>query len=373
VATRVPAGVKILWKKKLGGTLSAATTAGGFVFVADRAGQQVHALDAKTGDIRWTFAAGGPVSAPPTVHEGFCYFGCQDGWVYCVNATDGRLAWRFRAAPMERRIVCEGRLESAWPVHGSILIEDDAALFGAGRHSELDGGCLLYSLKLENQWVNWRSLRDAKGPARCGPPVRGLKSVSWSSGGGKSGAGMTADIATGKPGPEDKIRLTAKEFSSPIWAHRMAWNLGGIGGSILVFDKVNTYGIRTFYKGSNKHNLKSIGTDGYQLFAVTGHYSRSAKKIWETVIRVRTKALVKTADIIFGAGSPDSADEKDPWAAIDGKMGGRLVAYSAETGDKLSEMTLDGLPVPDGLIAANGRLYMSMKDGTVACLGSVKD
>jgi hypothetical protein len=56
------------------------------------------------------------------------------------------LAWRFRAAPEERQIVSYGRLESAWPAHGSVLILDGLAYCSAGRSGFIDGGIYLYAL-----------------------------------------------------------------------------------------------------------------------------------------------------------------------------------------------------------------------------------
>jgi hypothetical protein len=40
---------------------------------------------------------------------------------------------------------------------------------------------------------------------------------------------------------------------------------------------------------------------------------------------------------------------------------------SAETGEKIGACELDTYPVFDGLIAAEGKLYASMLDGTVWC------
>ncbi len=39
-----------------------------------------------------------------------------------------------------------GQIESAWPVHGSPLIDNDELFFAAGRSSFLDGGIHLYRL-----------------------------------------------------------------------------------------------------------------------------------------------------------------------------------------------------------------------------------
>ena len=63
-----------------------------------------------------------------------------------MRATDGVLVWRFFAAPQDRRIGAFGQLESAWPVHGSVLVLDGTAYVAAGRSSQLDGGIDLYGM-----------------------------------------------------------------------------------------------------------------------------------------------------------------------------------------------------------------------------------
>jgi hypothetical protein len=44
-------------------------------------------------------------------------------------------------------------------------------------------------------------------------------------------------------------------------------------------------------------------------------------------------------------------------------------AVSVEDGATLGEYPLTSLPVWDGLVAAGGRLYLSVLDGSVICLG----
>jgi hypothetical protein len=73
-------------------------------------------------------------------------FGSADGWVYCLRASDGVVAWRFRAAPKDLRLTAFEQLESVWPVHGSVLIQDDVLYCVAGRSMFLDGGMRLLRL-----------------------------------------------------------------------------------------------------------------------------------------------------------------------------------------------------------------------------------
>ena len=129
-----------LWTCDLGGKLSAMVMAGGKLFVAQVDQHTVHALDAASGKQCWSFTAGGRVDSPPTIYSGNVLFGSTDGWVYCLRASDGTVVWRFRGGARQRRLVSYGQLESAWPVHGSILVVDGAAYCIAGRSMFLDGG-----------------------------------------------------------------------------------------------------------------------------------------------------------------------------------------------------------------------------------------
>ncbi|HUS91281.1 MAG TPA: PQQ-binding-like beta-propeller repeat protein, partial [Phycisphaerae bacterium] len=142
----VPADARPLWRVAVGGRLTPPVVAGGMLLVAERDAYAVRAFDAATGRAMWAFTAGGRIDSPPTVHEGLVLFGSADGWAYCLRAADGELAWRFRAAPEDRRVGAFGRIESAWPVHGSVVVLEGAAYLTAGRSTWLDGGIHAFGL-----------------------------------------------------------------------------------------------------------------------------------------------------------------------------------------------------------------------------------
>ncbi len=127
------ANARVAWRTRIGGKLSAPVVAAGRLFVARVDAHTVHALDRDSGEVAWTFAAGGRVDSPPTFHEGTVIFGSADGHVYCLRASDGMLVWRFRAAPVDRRLMAWEQLESVWPVHGSVLVREGVAYVIAGR------------------------------------------------------------------------------------------------------------------------------------------------------------------------------------------------------------------------------------------------
>lgn len=141
-----PAGIRPQWQADLKTQLTAPVIADGRVFVAAVDQHAVLALSEKTGEKLWSFTAGGRIDSPPTIHDGGVYFGSADGWVYCVRAADGQLAWRYLAAPRDRRMVAYEQVESVWPVRGSVLIEDGRLYTIAGRNVFLDGGLRLVIL-----------------------------------------------------------------------------------------------------------------------------------------------------------------------------------------------------------------------------------
>lgn len=55
-------------------------------------------------------------------------------------------------------------------------------------------------------------------------------------------------------------------------------------------------------------------------------------------------------------------------AALDGEDGSLLWAVSADDGEKLARYELESVPAWDGMAAANGKLYLSMKDGRILCM-----
>jgi hypothetical protein len=55
--------------------------------------------------------------------------------------------------------------------------------------------------------------------------------------------------------------------------------------------------------------------------------------------------------------------------AFEGRQGSVLRVIAAKDGSTIHEQPLPGIPVLDGLSAAGGRLYVSLADGRVLCLG----
>jgi len=93
---------------------------------------KVYCLDAASGRTRWTFFTEGPVRFAPTLYRGCVYVGSDDGCVYCLNAKDGSLKWKYRAGPSEEKIIGNGRMISLWPIRTDVLADDGVVYFAAG-------------------------------------------------------------------------------------------------------------------------------------------------------------------------------------------------------------------------------------------------
>jgi len=95
------------------------------LLVAEKDRHTLHAFDARTGKPRWRFTAGARIDSPPTIFGSLVLFGSLDGNVYCLHLEDGSKVWQFCAAPCERMVSAFGQIESAWPVHGSVVVQAD--------------------------------------------------------------------------------------------------------------------------------------------------------------------------------------------------------------------------------------------------------
>lgn len=69
--------------------------AGGLVYVGDYDGV-LHAIDAKTGQTRWTYRTGGLIYHTACVYDGRVYSGSQDGALHAVDARTGERRWTFQ-------------------------------------------------------------------------------------------------------------------------------------------------------------------------------------------------------------------------------------------------------------------------------------
>ncbi len=389
----VPAQLSTSWEVGLGGKLTPPVIADHNVFFAATDGNTVHCLDADSGKRRWQFTTDGPVDSPPTVHADRLVFGSRGGSVYALETDTGTLIWRFRAAPSVRRLMAFSRLESPWPVHGSVLVDNGRVYCVAGRSMHLDSGLYVFVLDLDTGRVVQQArleadleldgeLGDAVLPdilVRGGDDIY-MRQMRFEGG----------DILRRSRGDRKQVlRVNDGGLLDTTWINNSFWKYGQMQAQMIAFDGQTAYGV----SGPERLISKSYGQDvfvpgrrGYALYAMDlgdgfsavhdgGRDKRRGKdgngknKLrWNQRVAVRAQCLVATDRHLFIAGAPDVMDLRDPWAAFENRKGGLLQVYSKADGQKLAEHRLDTPPVFDGLAAAYGRLYAATVDGRIVCL-----
>jgi hypothetical protein len=84
-------------------------------------------------------------------------------------------------------------------------------------------------------------------------------------------------------------------------------------------------------------------------------------------IPLRVRAMVKAGETLFVAGPPDGIDKNDPLGPFEGRGKALLRTFSAEDGKPQAEIPLPAQPIFDGMVAANGNLYIAHTSGALSC------
>ena len=226
----------------------------------------------------------------------------------------------------------------------------------------------------------------------------------------------------GQSGPKGKRHLFCQTgFLDDTWFHRSyllyaedcgeGWGAyagprnSNPSGRVMVLDESRAYAFRATPLGNMLHPRTT-----YHLYAAdkepSGPLPEAAKKRqgkrkmgqekdlnigghkvhwYDKSLPLLVNAMALGGKTLFVAGPPDLADETKmlgylPGAQDDinrqlktqdeawrGKRGGLLWAVSAENGRKLAEYRIDSIPVSDGMSVAEGKVFISLIDGSVVC------
>ncbi|MHC4352756.1 MAG: outer membrane protein assembly factor BamB family protein [Planctomycetota bacterium] len=397
-----PTDLKRTWGTKLGGKLSTPVVADGKLFVASENAHSVHALDAVTGEHVWSFTTGGRVDSPPTIWQGRALFGSADGHVYCLSASDSRLAWRYRAAPEDLRMTAFEQLESVWPIHGSTLVQNDVLYCVAGRSMFLDGGLRLLRLDPKTGRKLSETILDDKDPATgenlqvhiqtLNMPVA-LPDILSSDGKYIYMRSLPFDLqgkrkfvayVPVKEQQGDDLHLFCPTgflddslWHRTYWGYGRAWASGAGGyhqagrvipaGRPLVFDDEMVYGygrLWKYYRWTTPLEFSLFAAKKQPEIVQAGAERKPVKKNgkrvgtrqvrvtrfvqdWSDDISVQVTSMVLTDTALFVAGPPDMADEEaavktllDP--KTQKKLAEQSAAFEGKRGALLMAVSRDG-------------------------------
>jgi outer membrane protein assembly factor BamB len=195
---------------------------------------KLHAVEAASGQMRWTFATGDVVHSSPAYADGVFYVGGWDSRFYAVDAATGRERWRFQAGqdPL---------------IHNQVGFQGSAAVAGGlvyvgGRDSKL------YALDAKTGEQRWVFPTGASWVISSPAVTRGRVMFATSD----SSLYHVVDAQTGAPVLQNSTR--AFVFSSPVVAGNVVLT-GVLNGSLQARDFTSGEVLWTFRVEAARRNL----------------------------------------------------------------------------------------------------------------------
>ena len=376
------------------------------VYFGSSADNKVYALDAATGEKRWSFFTGGPIRLAPIVWKNRVFVGSDDGFVYCLKASDGELIWKKRGGPNDEKLLGNGKMISRWPIRTGVLIDDGIAYFAAGffPHENV----YLYAVRAEDGKLIWKNDTISQQSAnRNELSPQGYLLASKNQ----------LFIPSGRSLPESFDRQTGQL----VFNRKLGWRGEQAGGLI-----GGTYALladEQIYTGTQNHLLaldQKTGRTGFGWFpgrrlAVVGDmaylatgqelvamdrspYAKASAR--RNALEYKIKGL--RSSVRRASGDRRTKLQRDlksseeqleqhrhkniaptiKWrvpCTVDGELvvtancvfaggQGQVSAFNRQNGKVVWDATIDGKA--RGLAVANGRLYVSTDEGKIYCFAS---
>jgi outer membrane protein assembly factor BamB len=175
------------------------TVVDGTVYAAST---DLYAVDTKLGSLQWCFEGSGSFVGSPTVSDGTVYAGSRDGRLYAVDAGTGSELWRFETG--------HRRWSSPAVVDGTLYVASGSETTDEGASSQFET-TTLYAVDTETADTEWRV--DIKGIPDSAPTV----------------ANGTVYIGSGAP--DDAVLALDAATGDEVWRFESTW-LGGCSPTV---------------------------------------------------------------------------------------------------------------------------------------------
>lgn len=332
------------------------------VFLSFNDADKVVALDLRTGKELWAFYTDGPVRFAPVAWQDKVLFTSDDGLLYCVNAGDGQLLWKFRGGPSERKVLGNQRVISAWPARGGPVVRDGRVYFAASIWPFM--GTFIYSLEATTGRVLW--VNDSTGSQFIKQPH---SAPSFAGVAPQGALAATRDVLLV---PGGRSVPAAFDRHTGAFLHFQISTVGKGNGGSFVAASDTEYFVHTRQRGVRNYELKSGKSgkftgnepvlDGPVVYSYVTNKSGSVLQAGTgTNVTWQFKAdasgdLIKAGRQLYAAGT-------NAVRAIELPSGlrGARVSWSH--------------PLPGGtqrLLAANGMLLAVTLDGRILAFGAEK-
>jgi outer membrane protein assembly factor BamB len=377
----IPEKSNLLWRftPMTSAQPTAPVTAGGLVFISGDNGI-VQAVNSATGMQQWKAYTGGAVRIPPTIWNDRAFVGSGDGWVYAFEARTGRLLWRFRAAPAERKIPVYGSLLSTWPAASGILVEDGIAYVSAGIVNY--DGTYVYALDAETGKIKWQNNTSGHldRQARTGVSVQGHQMLHAGKLYLASGTSVSPAVYNLTDG---KCLNDPKPLANCVSRSPRGWELSLLGEQVVacgrpfyahnVFDNtvfnrafLASSGTRDIAWVSNQNNKKVVCFDGINRQLLRQRMSNPGNRF-----NIDWKKLGIKDKPLWNYNCKESVALAVCSNAVVVANRTEIVALDLKDGKVLWSQPVSSPPVPWGLaVERNGNVIVSLENGQVLCFGS---
>lgn len=335
---------------------------------------KVTAHEIEEGGELWTFRTDGPVRLAPAGWKDRVFVASDDGWLYAIEASGGRLLWKFRGGPSDRKVLGQGRLIGMWPVRGAPVVRDGTVYFAAGIWPFM--GIFIHALDAETGRVEWTNdgtgsrwtTQQHTSPAFAGAAPQGYLAA-------------TEDllvVAGGRTVPAVLDRRTGRLIHFDPSSREMGINGGGGYEVIAGGDWYLNRGF--LYRLSDGRYLAPADASvlaGDSLLGVKDGKLRAYAAGWsetETTDR-RGKTEKKVAvDVRWDA---DVGEKLARVFIVSGRRAyaagesGTILAIDLPRGEEKARVSWRARPSDEPLhmIAGGGRLFVSTDQGRIYCFG----
>lgn len=344
----------------------------GRLFLGFNDRDKLTAYDVETGAELWSYFAAGPVRMPPVAWRDRVFFASDDGHLYCLNASDGTLLWKFRGGPGSRQILGNQRLISAWPMRGGPVVRDEKVYIAASIWPFM--GTFIHALDAETGSVVW--VNDETGAQYIKQP----HSAPSFAGIAPQGALVaTADVLLvpgGRSVPAAFDRHTGKELYFEL-------NAGGKGtGGSFVAANEESWFVHTRLKGTREFSLKTgvktaflpnepvlAGDRIYSAnFAneqaiIQAHDSQTKELVWEVPADGRGD-LILAGNTLYAAAQPAANTGTDVHSLL------TAIHLPTLTEAAAVQWTTTIPGTVERMVAANGKLFAVTMEGSVLAFGA---
>ena len=329
----------------------------GIVCFGSSADDTVRALELDTGELKWRFTTGGPVRFAPQIVNGKVYVGSDDGFLYCLDASNGNVLWTFDPSPHNEHMIGNGRMISRWPLRSGLLVDDGIIYLLAGMWPS--EGIYAYALDAESGDVLWVNDTSGQELVIVGHVVSTVSGVN------PQGAILASDshlvVPTGRSAPATYDRHTGRLLKYHPGL------LNGVGGAWMTLDgnRCYTYA-KSFY---SPLSVAALDLDTLTVPTEGGRFRVEPNSVffrtWSySLYEGKTSVLVEDGSAISRSAYGLAKAASHLVLGLDGSV--RAMGVGKDDDGKIAwEAKVDGRAYE--LAIADGRLLVATDTGELTC------